>query len=110
MEISTPHILVYITAPSREQAEYLAETLVRERLVACANIVDPVRSCYWWEGEVQHSTESLCLCKTTRERFEAVEKRVIALHPYAVPCIVALPLVAGSAPFLEWISRETEDS
>ncbi len=108
--ISAQPLLVYITTPSREQAEALAEILVRERLAAGANVIASVRSWYWWEGTVQNASESLCLCQTDRERFAALERRVITLHPYAVPCIVALPLVAGSAPFLDWISRETHSA
>lgn len=107
---SARHILVYITAPSPEQAGVLAETLVRERLVAGANVIASVCSHYWWDGAMQSAAESLCLCKTTMDRFEAVEKRVRALHPYKVPCIIALPIAAGFPPFLEWIERETDPS
>jgi periplasmic divalent cation tolerance protein len=107
LESHARHILVYITAPTPESARTLAETLVRERLVACVNILDMAHSLYWWDGAAQNATESICLCKTTRERYSAVEARVRGMHPYEVPCIVALPIEDGFRPFLDWITRET---
>ncbi len=101
------YLLIYITTPSMEVARLLAQTLVQERLAACANVFDGAESYYWWDNAVQNTRESLCLCKTTAELFPALEGRVRALHPYDVPCIVALPLVAGHTSFLDWISRET---
>lgn len=100
-------LFVYITAPDSETARHLASTLVRERLCACANILDRMESFYWWEGKVDHAQECALVVKTTEERYPALEKRVLDLHPYDTPCIVALPLVKGAAPFLQWITDET---
>jgi len=80
---------------------------VQERLAACANLVPAIHSIYWWEGRVQEDGEALLLVKTTRDRFEALRDRVLALHPYQVPEVLALPVAAGSASYLEWILRET---
>jgi periplasmic divalent cation tolerance protein len=100
-------LLVYITAPDGECARRLGATLVRERHAACANIIDGLASCYWWQGEVETAVESLCLCKTTARAYPGLEARAKELHPYETPCIVALPLGAGYAPFLRWVDEET---
>ncbi len=100
-------VLLYVTAPDREVAARVGRALVEERLAACANIVDGVRSIYRWEGRLQDEPETLLLAKTRADLAEAAIARVKALHPYTCPCIVALPLAAGHAPFLEWIAAET---
>ena len=105
---SVPDVLVVlVTAPSAEKAGELGRTLVSERLAACANVIPGLRSIYWWEGKVQDEPEALILLKTTRGRFEALRDRVLALHPYQVPEVVALPIEAGSENYLKWIERET---
>jgi len=100
-------IVVLVTAPTPERAAELARTLVEERLAACGNVVPGLRSIYRWEGKVQDDAEALLLLKTTRARFEALRDRVLALHPYQVPEVIALPVEAGSAKYLEWIAAET---
>ncbi len=100
-------LLVYITVPDSDTARALGETLVRERLAACANIIEAMESRYWWEGQVQTAHESLCLCKTQEDRYQALEARARELHPYDIPCIVAVPLLYGYAPFMQWIADET---
>jgi len=100
-------LLVYITAPDLEWARNLAGALVGERLCACANILDGMESWYWWQGELESARESVVICKTTQEAYPALEKRALEIHPYDTPCIVALPLVQGYAPFMQWIADET---
>jgi periplasmic divalent cation tolerance protein len=101
------HLFVYMTAPDRETAARIAGMLVRERLAACANILNPGLSLYWWQGRVQEAEETICVFKTTRRAFAALEARVRELHPYVTPCVVALPIELGSAPFLNWLEEET---
>jgi periplasmic divalent cation tolerance protein len=103
----TDALVVLVTAPSAEKAAELARTLVEERLAACGNVVPGLRSIYRWEGKVHDDAEALLLLKTTRARFEALRDRVLALHPYQVPEVIALPVEAGSAPYLAWIAGET---
>jgi periplasmic divalent cation tolerance protein len=103
----TEAIVVLVTAPTAERAARLARALVEERLAACGNVVPSVRSIYRWEGEVKDEEEALLVLKTTRARFEALRDRVLALHPYQVPEVVALGVEAGSAPYLAWIAAET---
>lgn len=103
----TEAIVVLVTTPTPERAAELARALVEERLAACGNVVPGLRSIYRWEGKVEDEAEALLVLKTTRACFEALRDRVLALHPYAVPEVLALPVVAGSAPYLAWIGAET---
>lgn len=103
----TEAVVVLVTVPTPERAAEIARALVEERLAACGNVVPGLRSIYRWEGKVQEDAEALLLLKTTRARFEALRERVLALHPYDVPEVVALPVEAGSAPYLAWIASET---
>lgn len=98
---------LYITAGSAKEAGEIAGVLIEERLVACANIIDRIRSLYWWEGEVKDVPEAVLIVKTTAERVEAVVARVKELHSYDCPCVVALPIEAGNPDFLDWIATET---
>jgi periplasmic divalent cation tolerance protein len=81
--------------------------LVEERLAACANIIGPVRSLYWWEGKLQDEPEAICLCKTRADLVARLAQRVKELHSYECPCVVAVPIVGGNPAFIEWIARET---
>jgi periplasmic divalent cation tolerance protein len=103
----TGALVVLVTAPTAERAAEMARTLVEERLAACGNVVPGIRSIYRWEGEVQDDEEVLLVLKTTRERFEALRERVLALHPYEVPEVLALPVEAGSEKYLAWLAGET---
>ena len=95
--------LVLVTVPNAETADKLGEALVGERLAACVNVIGGVRSIYRWKGAVERDAELLCVCKTTRAGFERLRARVVELHPYEVPEVVALPVELGHAPYLEWI-------
>src|SRR5579871_5436235 len=100
-------LVVTTTLPSRDQAAALARALVDERLAACVQIVDGLRSIYRWQGQICDEPEVLCLIKTARARWEALRARVAELHPYDVPELLALPVAAGSAPYLDWLLAET---
>jgi periplasmic divalent cation tolerance protein len=97
-------MVVLVTVPNAEVAAQIAEALVGEELAACVNVLPAMSSTYRWRGKVEHADEQLCLIKTTAEVFEAVRARVVALHPYEVPEVVALPIVSGHAPYLDWIA------
>lgn len=102
--MSTTACVVLITGPDRARAETLARALVEEKLAACVSLVPQVRSIYRWQGAIEEADEVLCLVKTTRERFEALRARVIALHPYEVPEVIALDVAAGHPPYLDWLA------
>lgn len=98
---------IYITTKDRAQAELIGRQLVEERLCACANILDGMRSFYWWQGAVHSDQEAVLILKTRAERVEALTQRVKELHSYKVPCVVALPILGGNPEFLRWIEQET---
>lgn len=100
------HVSVYVTCPDRDTARRIARELLARRLVACANLA-PVESLYWWQGAIEEAQEVAMLLKTRRELADQVVAAVAELHPYEVPCAVALPLAVGHAPFLDWIDAQT---
>lgn len=100
-------ILVYITADNPQEAMRIATALVEQRLAACANILPAVQSVYHWDAAVQHSEETILLCKSTQDIFEKLRGAVCALHSYTTPCIVAVPIVAGNPDFIQWIHDNT---
>ncbi len=100
-------ILVMITAGSKEEAVTIVNALLKERLIACANLVGNIRSLYHWKGEICDDAETLLFCKSRRALFPQLSERVKSLHSYDVPEIIALPLVEGWAPYLQWIDEET---
>ena len=103
----TDYIVVYVTAPQDEAVD-LAKTLVEERLVACVNLVPGLRSIYWWRGKVEDEPEVLCIMKTRSNLFESLRDRVRELHSYEVEEIIALPILAGNLPYLDWIKENTQ--
>jgi len=105
-----PVIVAFSTFPTPEKAAEVAKTLVEEALAACVNLTPPVRSIYAWKGELCDETETLAIIKTTSERFEAMKTRLVALHPYEVAEVIALPVEAGHAPYLAWVTNQTTRS
>src|SRR5436853_194052 len=101
-------LFIYVTASSETEAGKIAETIVAERLAACANILSGIKSFYHWQGKVEQGSETAILFKTRSGFFEAVEKRVRELHSYNAPCIVSWPLQDVSDAFLHWIVAETK--
>jgi periplasmic divalent cation tolerance protein len=97
------HLVCLITCSSKEEALRIAQTLVREHLAACVNLLHGLHSIYWWKGTVEEAEESLLLVKTTRERLPALVDRVRALHSYTVPEVVALPIEGGNPDYLAWL-------
>jgi len=102
-EMATDVRTVLLTAPDAEVAERIGRALVEEHLAACANIVPGIVSLFRWEGRVQREAEVLVILKTADERVEEVRARVVELHPYQVPEVLVLPVLAGHAPYLDWV-------
>lgn len=100
-------VFIYVTSSSEEEAEAIAASVVRDRLAACANIIRGMTSVYEWQGKLQRRGETVIIFKTRETLFEAVEAKVKELHSDETPCIVALPVSAGRAAFLDWVIAET---
>ncbi|MDK2890810.1 MAG: periplasmic divalent cation tolerance protein [Methanoculleus sp.] len=98
-------VVVFCTAPAGE-AEKLAKALVDARLAACVNVAD-VRSCFWWEGTVESESERFLVAKTQHRLLDRLVERIRELHSYDVPEIIAIPIVGGYAPYLDWVREET---
>lgn len=108
--MTAPAILLCLcTCPDAESATKLAETLVGERLAACVNRLPGVFSTYRWQGEVNTDSEELLLIKTAADRFETLKARLLELHPYELPELIALPIERGHAAYLDWVRSTTQD-
>lgn len=100
--------LLYVTAPDAAMADQIGRALVEERLAACANILPEMRSVYRWRGAVETADEAVLIVKTTKAAARLARDRILALHPYETPCIMAIPLAGdGSNPaYLDWVVGE----
>jgi periplasmic divalent cation tolerance protein len=96
-------VVVLVTTPSAEVAAEIARTLVREKLAACGNVVPAIRSIYLWKGELHDEGEALLVLKAPRRRLDELTDRIVALHPYEVPEVIALPIEGGHEPYIDWI-------
>ena len=96
-------IVVFMTASTREEAARLADMLVGARLAACVQILSEMESVYRWEGKIERQSETMILAKSTRDKFEEIERQVCAIHTYETPEIVAVPMSAVSGPYLDWL-------
>jgi len=103
MSTPTNVLLCYCTCPNAASAQHLADALVGESLAACVNRIPGVHSTYRWKGQVTTDVEELLLIKTTVERFEALKERVVALHPYELPELIAVPVERGHVAYLDWV-------
>jgi periplasmic divalent cation tolerance protein len=99
-------IQVMTTTATKDDAQTIARGLVERRLAGCVQIVGPITSVYRWEGDVEEAEEYLCLVKTQRDSYERVEAAIRQMHPYNVPEILAIPVVAGSAAYLSWLGEQ----
>jgi periplasmic divalent cation tolerance protein len=101
-------IIVFMTASNGEEAARLADMLVGAHLAACVQILPEMESVYRWQGKIERAPEILLLAKTTKSKFEELEREVRALHSYDTPEIIAVPVVAGSASYVDWLIQSTK--
>lgn len=99
------HIQVMTTVSSEEEAERIAADLLDRRLAACVQVIGPILSRYRWQGEVEQAQEWQCLAKTEAGRYDEVEAAIRETHSYDEPEVIAMPIVAGSAGYLAWVSE-----
>lgn len=100
------YVQVTTMTDSREEADGLARGAVEARLAACGQVLGGVTSTYWWRGEIETAGEWMIVLKTTAARYPALEEFISRRHSYDTPDITAVPLSAGSAAYLAWVSEE----
>jgi periplasmic divalent cation tolerance protein len=104
--LNPSYIVILVTSKDKREAEKIAQLLLDERLIACANIVNPVSSFFHWSGKIERAEECLIVMKSRMDLFSQVAERVKGLHSYEVPEILALQIVDGSAAYLDWLGCE----
>lgn len=95
--------IVLVTAPDLKTARMLAKAALSGRLIACANLIPRLESHYWWQGKMEKGTEVLMILKATKAKLAALEKLILARHPYDTPEFIVLPPTAGAEKYLSWI-------
>ena len=103
MKPATKFTLVLVTAPDLKIARALVKAALQAKLIACANLVPKIESHYWWQGKIESGAEVLLVLKTQKSKLAALEKLVLARHPYDTPEFIVLPLSAGNQRYLEWL-------
>jgi periplasmic divalent cation tolerance protein len=104
MKPAAKFAIVLVTAPDLKTARALARAALSARLIACANLVPKIESHYWWQGKIESGTEVLMILKTQKSKLAALEKLIVAKHPYDTPEFIVLPLSAGSQRYLDWLA------
>lgn len=99
--------VVFVTVGRPDEAERIASALVEEKVAACCNLLPAVQSVYRWKGKICRDAETMMIIKTRRANFEKLRARVKELHSYEVPEIIALPIVEGHMPYMDWLRDET---
>jgi periplasmic divalent cation tolerance protein len=99
------YIIAYIAAKNIAEAKKIGETIVRERLAACANIIPAIESVYWWKGKIERGKESVLLLKTKKSLAGKLIKRVKELHSYEVPCVDIILVTGGNKDYFKWIEE-----
>lgn len=102
-------ILVYITTKDKEQAAEIGKKLVQERLAGCVNIIDGMRSIYFWNESLQEDSEAILIVKTRQTLLEKLTSRVKELHTYSCPCILSIPILGGNTDYLQWLEQQTQN-
>jgi periplasmic divalent cation tolerance protein len=105
----TEYIQIYTTTENKDDAGIIAETVVKKRLAACAQVVGPITSTYWWKGTIEEAEEWLCIMKSRKDLFDRLEEAILDVHSYDVPEIVAVPIVIGSQSYLQWLNKEVSN-
>jgi periplasmic divalent cation tolerance protein len=100
------YIQVITTTGKKEDAEKIAMALVERKFAACVQIAGPITSTYRWKGNIEKAEEWQCVIKSRKDLYRDIEKAIKLVHPYDVPEIIAVPIVAGSGDYLEWIKGE----
>ena len=104
MKPATKFAIIFVTAPDLKTARALAKSALNANLIACANLIPKVESHYWWQGKIESGAEVLLVLKTQKPKLAALEKLVLAKHPYETLEFLVLPLSAGNKKYLDWLA------
>lgn len=102
------YITIFITTPDKKVSKVISELLLVNKLVSCVSIISPVKSSYWWKGEICKSDEQLLICKSVKNKFKKIINVVKKNHPYEVPEIVSFDISDGNCEYLKWIANITD--
>jgi len=108
MKSARRYAVVLVTAPDLKTSRALARVALRARLAACVNLVPKIESHYWWQGKLAKGSEVLLILKTTQPKLAALEKVILARHPYDTPEFIVLPLRAGTSRYLAWLGASVK--
>jgi periplasmic divalent cation tolerance protein len=103
--MNNDYIIVLVTTANKSEAEKIAQALLKERLIACANIINPVTSFFFWSGKIDKAEECLMVMKSRRDLFAELAECLKGLHSYEVPEVLAIPIVEGSVAYLAWMGE-----
>jgi periplasmic divalent cation tolerance protein len=103
--MNTEYIIIFVTTANKAEAEKISQALLNERLIACANIINPVTSFFFWSGKIDRAEECLMVMKSRRDLFLELAERLKGLHSYEVPEVLAIPIVEGSKAYLGWMAE-----
>lgn len=99
------YIVIFITASSKKEAQAIGRELIKRKLAACVNTVDKIESFFWWQGKIDKANETLLIIKSKKSKLRRIIKTVKLLHSYEVPEIIAMPIISGYKPYLDWIDE-----
>jgi periplasmic divalent cation tolerance protein len=102
-DLQNTYVIVLVTTTSKQEAEKIAKRLLKQKLIACANIIGPVSSLFHWSGKMETAEEYLIFMKSRRDLSDKLMETVKALHSYEVPEILVLPIAGGSKAYLDWL-------
>jgi periplasmic divalent cation tolerance protein len=108
MKSTTKFAVVLVTTPDLKTARALAKAALQAKVIACANLVPKIESLYWWQGKIESGAEVLMILKTRKTKLAALEKLILATHPYDTPEFLVLPLSAGNKKYLGWLAAATK--
>jgi periplasmic divalent cation tolerance protein len=104
------NIVILITCVNKAEANRISKRLIRQRLIACVNLVEKIKSVFWWQERIDSATEVLLIAKSKKSLIRKIVKQVKSLHSYKVPEVIAFPIIAGNKDYINWINESIRQS
>jgi periplasmic divalent cation tolerance protein len=101
------YIIVLVTVPNQKEARKITDAVLDSKLAACVNVLSGLKSYFWWQGKKDIAEEILLIIKTKKGLFNKLAKTIKSIHPYDTPEIIAIPIIKGYKPYLDWIDSVT---